>query len=72
LSLFACVECNVVENTALCGLVFEDGPQRRRKLVCSRCNPEIGRWHGVFPRVDATGAGYVPVPDSRYIQLPSE
>jgi hypothetical protein len=79
MSLFACVNCGVVENTALCGLVWEDDPAvppkngkrpQRRKLICSQCNPEIGHWHGVFERKNAAQAGYVPVPGSRYIQQP--
>ena len=39
----------------------------RRKLICSECNPEIGAWHGLFPKVDADEAGYYRVNGSRYI-----
>lgn len=65
MSLFACEECGVVENTALCGWV--EGPSGRR-LICSQCNPTIGRWHGRWPREDAVRAGYTPIEGSRYIE----
>lgn len=45
-----------MENTALAGWCEEvvDG-QRRRRMVCSQCNPDLGVWHGAFPREDASG-----------------
>lgn len=86
MSLFRCVSCGCVENTALCGWAWEDLPKEKhyisehtqrlvtrvRKLVCSACNPDIGEWHGRFPQEDATEAGYVPIPHTRYIELPKE
>lgn len=66
MSLFACEQCNVVENTALCGFIFEDG---HRRLICSQCNPQLGEWHGIFPREDANEAGYVQIPNTKYIRL---
>lgn len=45
-------------------------PKRRRRLICSQCNPEIGKWHNRFPRQDADEAGYTPIPGTRYIELP--
>lgn len=73
MSLFACEKCNSVENTALCGWAETysgAGCQRigRRHLICSACNPDIGKWHGLFPREDADEAGYVPIEGSRYIE----
>jgi len=69
MSLFACENCNVIENTSLCGYVI-NVEQSRRRLLCSECNPAIGQWHGHFARRDADDEGYVPVLDSRYIQAP--
>lgn len=37
----------------------DPGFVNRRWLVCSECNPEVGRWHGHFPREDAVEAGYI-------------
>jgi hypothetical protein len=47
--LFVCDECGMVENTALSHYwlrnVHGDG-----RALCSACDPEIGHWHGKFPR----------------------
>ena len=68
MSLFKCTECGVVENTATSGYWFRRGATP----LCSQCDPNIGKWHGIFPRQDADEAGYVQVPNSFYIQLPQE
>lgn len=89
MSLFACQKCGVVENTAVCGLVWErtdtgeligeawstegkelreQGVEIRRALICSECNPDLRRWHGLFPRQNAEEAGYTQIPGSRYIE----
>lgn len=67
MSLFACEECGIVENTALCGWTpAEDGTGRR--LVCSQCNPDMGRWHGIFLRQTPEELGLEQKPGSRYLQ----
>jgi hypothetical protein len=50
MSLFVCEECNVIENTATSRYWVRnvDGDGR---ALCSQCDPELGQWHGVFPRV---------------------
>lgn len=77
MSLFKCEGCGCVENTALCGLVWEPDPssppgvfpvKERRKLICSECNPDIGIWHGAFKKIDADEAGYIAIPNTRYIE----
>lgn len=72
MSLFKCSECGVVENTALS--LYWTRYRRSRfdnRALCSQCNPEIGRWHNVFERVDADAAGYEPIPESpQFIQRP--
>jgi hypothetical protein len=45
--MFVCEECGCVENTALCGWITRNN---KRRYICSACNPEIGKWHGMFPR----------------------
>lgn len=50
--LFQCSKCNCVENTAI-------SRYWRRKEgsppLCSECDSEIGKWHGVFPKTSAKG-----------------
>ena len=88
MSLFACEKCGALENTALCGVVWDepldteihpldlpDPPvaiqrTRRRLLWCSCCNPDIGKWHGFFERVNAADAGYVRMYGSPYVAKP--
>jgi hypothetical protein len=51
--LFKCEKCGDVENTALCGYWWKkcnDEP-----LLCSECDPEIGKWHGEFTKRGAGG-----------------
>lgn len=52
--IFACPNCNSIENTALC----RHGFWRLRGFVplCSSCDPVVGVWHGEFQRVDASAA----------------
>jgi len=48
--LFECSECHSVDNTALTGFwwnVMHDN----KPAQCSACDPEIGEWHGKFPRL---------------------
>ncbi|EPX84795.1 hypothetical protein [Salipiger mucosus] len=56
--LFACQNCNAIENTAVgwywCAKSFEDA-------ICSECR--TGTWHGHFPKQDADGW----VPEERAI-----
>lgn len=42
---FTCEQCGAVENTANCGY-WNNGHQ----LICSVCDPAIGKWHNRFPR----------------------
>lgn len=54
MSLYRCTKCNAVENTATGGYwiqqinAHKDG--KRFDPLCSECNPEIGAWHGQFPK----------------------
>ena len=50
--LFECTECHALENTALCNYwtrAFDGLPP-----VCSACDPELKRWHGLFDKRETT------------------
>lgn len=58
MSLFQCYECGCCENTATCNfwsnMTAEGqwrGVEAKPWMLCSACDPEIGRWHDRFPRL---------------------
>jgi len=56
MSLFQCYECGCRENTATSNFWSrQEGPWRELPsqpwMLCSACDPEIGKWHGRFERV---------------------
>ncbi len=53
MSLFQCSKCGCVENTAVCN--YWGSTRRKQKPLCSECDPEIGKWHGIFKKRSATG-----------------
>lgn len=55
--LFVCSKCKVVDNTG-CG----DYWPRHQAPLCSECSPEIGAWHGLFPREKADNGQWEPEP----------
>jgi hypothetical protein len=55
-SLFVCDKCRCIENTATSRFWRRgDGP-----ALCSQCDPEIGKWHGCFPRLEYDPAVHEP------------
>ena len=50
--LYECSKCHSVENTALTNFWWEHLHEGNPAL-CSACDPEIGEWHGRFPRITA-------------------
>lgn len=59
MSLYFCTKCHTVENTATGGYWLQqmaaiENPHVEFKPLCSACNPEIGEWHGQFPREKVT------------------
>lgn len=46
MSLFVCEKCNCIENTALCWY----WSRLNKEKLCSKCDPEIKKWHDIFPR----------------------
>ena len=49
--LYECTVCHSIDNTALTN--FWDARLHDQPLLCSACDPEIGQWHGKFPRETA-------------------
>lgn len=55
---FRCENCGCVENTAPSNYwdqkhPFEGGPEKPK--LCTQCDPEIKKWHGMFKRMSAKG-----------------
>ncbi len=48
MSIFKCSRCGCAENTALCRYWYRKS--RGLALLCSECDPDIGKWHGRFPK----------------------
>ena len=45
--LFKCSKCGCVENTACYNYWMR---VHKKEPLCSECDPEIGKWHGHFPK----------------------
>lgn len=58
MSLFRCEICGCIDNTALghywCRGIKEYKGTIQEKALCSECDPEQGKWHGKFPKKQAT------------------
>lgn len=50
--LFQCTKCRCIENTAVCGYNWL---MDKSKALCSECDPEFGKWHGIFEKKSAIG-----------------
>jgi uncharacterized CHY-type Zn-finger protein len=48
--LYECTRCHAVENTALTNFWMET-QFHKKPALCSACDPEIGEWHGQFPKL---------------------
>ena len=66
MSLFKCEECGCVENTATSRYWFRNHDGAIGRALCSECDPNIGRWHRVFPKRDADAEGYRLIPGSEH------
>ena len=62
MSIFRCEKCGCMENTASSNYwsrrhrTAEDGQVLEPlSALCSECDPEIGAWHGMFPKRSAKG-----------------
>jgi hypothetical protein len=47
MSVFVCDQCDCLENTACSGYWFR---KKGDPALCSECDPQIGKWHGIFPK----------------------
>jgi hypothetical protein len=54
MGLFVCSECRAVDNTAVTNWAVRTA--RRLPPLCSECDPDIGEWHGRFPKRPFTEA----------------
>lgn len=60
MSIFRCEQCGCIENTATSNYwerkyPFDGQGPGPKPLLCSECDPEIGKWHGAFPKTSAKG-----------------
>lgn len=58
MSLFECEKCGAVENTASSNY-WKRHIHEGKSALCSECDPEIGKWHNIFPKVSVKEGGYV-------------
>ena len=62
MSAFRCEQCGCMENTASSNYWSQKFPcdaegnrLPEKPKLCSQCDPEIKKWHGMFPRQSAKG-----------------
>lgn len=67
--LFECTKCHVVDNTALTNF-WETRLPNGGPALCSECDPDIGKWHGAFPRTLA--ADYIQRYGLLSVEFPAE
>jgi len=53
--IFKCSKCGCVENTATSRYWLRNFRDPNDLPLCSECDPVTGRWHGIFPKMSATG-----------------
>ncbi len=53
MSLFRCETCGCFENTALSNWAIRS--LHKQPPLCSECDPEIGKWHGEWPKKSSDG-----------------
>ena len=58
--LFICDACGSVDNTAT--TQYWTCKMEGKALLCSACDPEIGKWHNLFPREQWDGRRIVKNP----------
>lgn len=54
MSVFKCGECGCKENTACCRAHIQMS-ENADKLLCSECDPKIGKWHNRFKKLPFEG-----------------
>lgn len=68
MSLFQCYECGCCENTATSNFWSRlkgnwRGVASQPWMLCSACDPDIGKWHGQFDRVFLPKGQFVTAPN---------
>ena len=63
MSLYACAQCNTVENTAMTN--YHIRKLKNQPLLCSVCDPLIRKWHGQFPQRLLADTQYQFCPDQK-------
>jgi len=53
MSLYCCETCGCIENTACAN--YWSRRIDKLPLLCSECDPNIGKWHGRFEKRSAVG-----------------
>lgn len=53
MSLYCCEVCGCIENTACAN--YWSRTTGKLPLLCSECDPAIGKWHGRFEKRPAAG-----------------
>ena len=66
--LFECEHCHCVDNTAL-GNFWWDVMHDGKPALCVECDPTIGEWHGLFPKISM--AEYVGRFGRKAVQYPA-
>jgi hypothetical protein len=73
MSLFKCGKCGCIENTAVSHYWTRE---KGTPPLCSECDPEIGKWHGRFPKQSAEGMieknGYLISPEKDALDKATE
>lgn len=66
--LYECSKCHAVENTAMANYWWKVQHEKQPAL-CSECDPDIGKWHGEFPKliVDEYEAQHPNAPVIEYL-----
>jgi len=58
MSIFRCTKCGCIENTATSNYWEQRHPYEGgepKPILCSECDPAIGKWHGRFKKQPAKG-----------------
>ena len=56
--LFKCSKCGCIENTATSNYWGVPFDEREDSALCTECDPQVGKWHGLFEKKDADKEGY--------------
>jgi hypothetical protein len=58
MSIFRCDKCGCIDNTATSNYWeqrYPFGGGESKPVLCTECDPEVGKWHGCFDKRSAKG-----------------